>query len=343
MWWLGCFASILGILFLKTEKKCFLRLPHIAIVSPSKPSLFVSFVSIVLHWASLICLMLAFLHFLFGPGPLERYIPLVSRVPPAHEQSRILFFVVDRSGSMGESLPDSPETSKMELVKNKILRQIDALNFQKDITNVLGLITFARVAKVVVPLSVDRQFFVTALGGILPEREDRYNGSAIGYAVFKTVQLIAACRQFAQKSMVPSSVIGQSIIVITDGIEEPHPEDRNHPYRSMRISQAVRSAIAQKVRVYCINIDKRGYQRLSVEERDEFRKLFSETGGAYIEVTPSVPLSKALSGVIQEEKPIFLSQPFDTQMAYGFTLIVAALFFVILSRLLETLFMRVVR
>lgn len=230
----------------------------------------------------------------------------------------------------------------MELVKLDVRRHVLDLD-RSQMTNVLGLVAFARAARVLVPLSVDRQFFFSSLGSLTPETQIQLNGTAIGYAIFKTTELIVACRQFAQKSSLSPNIIGQSIVVITDGIEEPNPADRAHPYRSMRISQAVRYATAQQVRVHCINVDKRGYQRLTLAERDTLRKLFEDTGGSYVEVTPTVTLGRALAQISQEEKPRELLQPFDVRMAYGFTLVVAALLFISLSRLFETLAMRVVR
>ena len=177
------------------------------------------------------------------------------------------------------------------------INTIDSNGGQSDL---LGLITFARIAKIDVPLSRDRDFLTEAITAIVPETIERFNGTAIGYAIFKTVALIGACRSFASGEKVPSEV-GNTAILITDGLEEPNPADRSDPYRSMRTLQALSSAAENHIKIFYINVDKNSYQQLLPDERDRLRQAVEATGGRYYEITQNVALGDVLSTIALAE------------------------------------------
>jgi len=288
------------------------------------PSRWYTGVSRFFFVGALFFLIAAVLHFTVGSGPLRFFFPTIEGEP---QFKKVLFFVVDRSGSMGESLADG--STKMQLVRKAVQRYVD----KNGRDELFGLIGFARAADVEVPLCDDRNFFNTKLTELRPERIERLNGTAIGYAIIKTIYLILACQEFSGKEM------RNSMIVITDGIEEPHPADRMDPFRSIRSEDALKKAAEEEVSVHYINIDPRAYGRMRLEERGRLRALVERTGGIYAEVSEGRPLEGILKQIAKQEEP---KAHYPTPQVIGVYILILALFFCTVSRLLESFFLRVV-
>jgi len=312
-----------------------LRLPHIHLYYTHTGCLRI--IARFLFIASLFFLCWATIHWTVGSGPLGRlFLSKTNAIYPAPIASRALFFVIDRSGSMGE--PSSGAAlSKMDMVKRDVQKFLEAEAGE----DLFGLMSFARAAMVRVPLSRDRDFFAHSLENMVPETEDVRNGTALGYAIFKSSCLIEACREFA-KTKKSDHFVGQAIVVITDGLEEPHPADRAHPFRSMRYERSLQYAKERGIKVYYINIDKKSYERMPFIDRENIRALVEATGGIYGEVSPSYSLERFLSQVssregLQQAKSVVYAS------SLGWWLIGWAVVFCSLSRLLETSVLRVVQ
>jgi len=350
MWWMIVTSILLFVLFLMKKEKITssIQLPLEEWMPISRIPMVIRSLSLFFYISSLLFLSWAFIHWTVGSGPIEHYfIPAsLSVPPPSTSLSRVLFFVVDRSGSMGEPLPDDPRTSKIQSVKQGLNTCVRLIDENGGATDFIGLETFARAAKTEVPFSRDREFLREMVNRIVPETIERLNGTSIGYAIFKSVALIAACRSFAVKSGMQSeapSLAGNTIVLITDGLEEPNPADRTHPYRSIRTLQALRYAKDNHVKVNYVNIDKHSYQKLSQAERDRLLDAVEATGGKYFEVTVGQSLGQVMSQIASSIQRQYMPPPPENRAQLGFWLIVIGLACVSVSGLLETACVRVVR
>ena len=342
MWWIVVAAFVTVIIVNQWQSS-----RHPAIQLPSLNGSPLSRTARCCSWAlyagSFLFLAWSATHFLLGSDPLETYLKPVSVAPtPSPANSRMLFFVVDRSGSMSEPLPSNQKETKAQSVKTGLLQCIDTIDSHGGKNDLLGLITFARAAKIDVPLSRDRSFLTNTIAAIVPETVERLNGSAIGYAIFKTVALLEACRSFANGEKLPPQV-GNTVILITDGLEEPHPADRADPFRSMRTLQALNTAAENHIAVNYINVDKNSYQQLLPDERYRLRQAIEETGGTYYEITQNQSLGDVLSTIALSEKVKSALPLTGPSLEIGFWLLVFASLLTSLSRLFETAIVRVRR
>lgn len=350
IWWIVVAAVVWCLLTLLKRKNrgVGIQLPLDEWKAKAHPLLFFRALSYLFHIVSIVFLSWAFIHFAVGSGPLDKYVTRgpATALPPSVANSRILFFVVDRSGSMAEPLPGEATISKMSAVKTGLDECIATVDERGGGTDLMGLMTFARAAKIEVPLSRDRQFLRQMISKTVPETVERLNGTAIGYAIFKAVTLIVACRSLANEERengARAPLISNDIVLITDGLEEPNPADRSNPYRSMRTFPALTYAKENNVTVNYVNVDKNSYQQLSVEERSRLLRAVEATGGGYFEVTPHQSVSQVMAQItqsIQVQKPPITP---ENRLEAGFWLIVFALGAASLSRLLETACVRVVR
>jgi Ca-activated chloride channel family protein len=342
MWWIVVAAIAI---YSIAQQRQSTRTSTIQLPSPDESALprTVRCCSWVLYVGSLLFLSWTFLHFLIGSGPLEPYLKPATMTPmPTPASSRLLFFIIDRSGSMAEPMPGDQKLSKIDVVKTGLLECINTIDTHGGESDLLGLITFARVAKIDVPLSRDRAFLRQVITAIAPETIERLNGTAIGYAIFKTVALIEACRSFASGEKGPSDV-GNTVILITDGLEEPNPADRSDPFRSMRTLQALSTAAENHIKIHYINVDKNSYQQLMPDERDHLRQAVEATGGRYYEITQNQALGDVLSTIALAEGVKGAPPLSGSSLEIGFWLFVFATFVTSLSRLLETAVVRVSR
>jgi Ca-activated chloride channel family protein len=350
MWWMIVTSILLFVLFQMRESKTTssIQLPLEEWMPTSSVPVVIRALSIFFYISSLLFLSWAFIHWAVGSGPIEHYfIPSSLSVPsPSPSRSRVLFFVVDRSGSMAEPMTDSPQYSKMQSVKQGLDTCVSLIDEHGGENDFIGLETFARAAKTEVPFSRDRGFLREMINRIVPETVERLNGTSIGYAIFKSVALIAACRSFATKDETKpesASLVSNTLVLITDGLEEPNPADRAHPYRSIRTLQALSYAKDNHVKVNYVNIDKHSYQKLSQAERDRLLDAVEATGGKYFEVTVGQSLGQVMSQIASSIQRQYTPPPPENRAELGFWLIVIGLTCASVSGLLETAGVRVVR
>jgi Ca-activated chloride channel homolog len=294
--------------------------------------------------SSFFFLTMTLLFFTVGGGPLTKIFStkVENTLPP--ELSKLVFFVIDVSGSMAEPMPNNESVTKMNVVQKALLNCVNDLDSADGGSDLISLISFARAARINIPFSRDRSFLHSAIQALKPITISQLNGTAIGYAVFKGVSLILACKSFARQESSRSPFIAQSMIVITDGLEEPHPGDRNHPFRSMRLLPALENAREEGVCVYYVNVDKNSYKMMSLGERDKITKAVDATGGKYYEITSGESLEQVLKEIVRKEsKEKVEVTVVDNSMIIGLWLIVLTLITLSLSRMVETVLMRETR
>lgn len=195
-----------------------------------------------------------------------------------------IYLVLDQSGSMAQKIPISTDTqgrqtvSKIEFVKKITSDFVKGL--QQDL---VGLIGFARAAQVLSPLTLDHQEILSQLKQVSTVPSKDQDGTSIGYAIFKTANLIASIKHFAEqlKEKSPYTIKNSIMMIVTDGFQDPNPLDREDPYRSIELMDAAAYAKKQGVKVYIINVEPRLASEEFGSERRVMQKVAELTGGKF--------------------------------------------------------------
>lgn len=215
-----------------------------------------------------------------------------SSLPPS--EGLAIYFALDHSGSMGEKT--SSQETKLDLLKRIVGKFI-----QEDSKDLIGLVSFARKSDVLSPLTFDRRRLEEQLMGLTSVKDKTQDGTAIGYAIYKTAHLIASSRDyeklFGRDEELFYEIKGAVIVVVTDGLQDPNALDQGDKYRSMELSEAALYAKDQGIRVYIVSVE----PRINAEEfrpnKNEMRKAAEETGGKLIVAEGFRELGKALKEV----------------------------------------------
>lgn len=240
-----------------------------------------------------------------------------SRSDDAPERTRLptegigVYLVLDVSGSMQDSSSSIDRASRNR-------RRIDLL---KDVTrkfvvgdpeeglpgrwsDMLGLITFARAAQLEVPLTLDHNTLLEKLRAIDVVSNRNQDGTAIGYAVYKTVALIDAARQYAASDQdAPAyEMFHTAMVLVTDGLHRPHPEDFQHPLRSISPEKAGAFAAEHGVRLYVVNIEPAIRLKEYTKEREQLQKMADATGGEFFIATAQRSLESIYRSIDRIEK-----------------------------------------
>lgn len=205
-----------------------------------------------------------------------------------------IYLVLDQSSSMRQKVRvESSKGRVVRMTRLDHLKQVtrdfilgsdgEGLGGRKN--DMVGLVGFARVAQVLCPLTLQHEYLLEKLSKLNLYSDESENGTAIGYAIFKTANLIAATEHYAKdliKEGKPSYEIENTVIVlVTDGIQETNPLDRSHRYRAMSIPDAARYATDKGVRLYVVNIEPMIKQREYSREREELEYAARSTGGRF--------------------------------------------------------------
>jgi len=239
-------------------------------------------------------------------------------------------FLIDRSSSMKEGLGE--ERKKIDLVKDVTVRWLE-----KRPSDLLALFSFARKASIICPLTLDHQRLKKEILQIEPVTKKEEDGTSLGYALFKTVNMLVSTKHFAQKAAY--TIRRSSIVLLTDGLESPNPADVHHPYRFMPLKQSLQFAEQNGVQVYMIamieGVKQARYRQLMQATIEGVKK----TGGDVFVVDRIGELDKVFSQLDAIPKEGLVKVP---QNAYDLSSI-CVLFSLLafsLALLLETLFVR---
>ncbi|WP_068471371.1 vWA domain-containing protein [Candidatus Protochlamydia phocaeensis] len=307
-----------------------------------------------LHQLALACFMLAFAdpHFLFPK----------SRQPPPHPFVRTeiptkgiaIYLLLDQSSSMAETI-SSFKRNKTQPAPSKfyLLKQLTKQFILSRPSDLIGLISFARVPKVIVPLTLDQESLIDHLNQLEVVQNPEEDGTAIGYAIFKTVSLIAATRHFAEelqgKEKAAYEIKHAIIIVVTDGFQDPNRLDYGNRLRTIELDEGAAYAKSQGVRLYVINIDPHFSSSPEfAPHRRQIKALTESTGGQFYAVNKSEDLEQIYNTIDRIEKediPIVLNPKENLKAAYNrFSLypflVSAGMFFFLSAAFLETTFLK---
>lgn len=232
-----------------------------------------------------------------------------------------LFLLLDNSTSMNFKVPGrSPSGYPEEVMKMDLSKRVAKQFVQGDPRvglkgregDMVGLVTFARVARIVSPLTLDHDKIVEEIDKIQFNKDIRQVGTGIGYAVYKTVSSLRAALHFNQgidKEEVPFYDIKNPVlIIITDGINEINPEDENNPLRGMDLWKAAEYSKENNVKLYIVNIDP-AFAKMKDKTYHELYDLITKyTGGKFYMVDDSRDLVDIYRDIDRLEKskvPLF--------------------------------------
>ncbi len=226
-----------------------------------------------------------------------------------------IYLVLDNSQSMLEKVTAVTPTGEQSTVtKMDVLRDVTKqfvrgekeVNLKGRNNDLLGIVTFARSAQVISPLTLDHKNILHQLKKLDVNRDESQRGTALGYAIFKTANLIEATRHFSQDQIQkgdPAYEIKNSVIVlVTDGFQETNPEDFTNPLRSIDLVESMNYAKDVGIRVYIVNIDPKITSDKFADHRKFFRLLTEMTGGDFFYVDNTRDLAEIYAKIDQLEK-----------------------------------------
>jgi Ca-activated chloride channel family protein len=255
-----------------------------------------------LQWFSLICFLLAF----SNPQlkmPQSKH--LQSSVRSLPTEGIALYLVLDQSGSMNQTVDDQEGN---QIRKIDLLKEITEQFVQTESSNLMGLVAFARIPHVLAPLTLDQNALLNQIRQIDVVKDKNQDGTGIGYAIFKTANIIAATRHFGEElrnqEKPPYDIKGAAMIIVTDGLQDPNPLDQGNRLRTMDLDEAAAYAKSQGIRVYLINID----PSISGSEFAAHRRLMNRitemTGGRFYLVSQPQDLQRIYQDINQIEKSL---------------------------------------
>lgn len=233
--------------------------------------------------------------------------------PP--QEGIAIYLILDQSGSMKETVVvEAPSgglytTSKIDLLKKVSTQFISGdstLNLSGRPNDLIGLVFFARAAKIMTPLTLDHKAVLNQLNKFSEIQDKDQDGTSIGYAIFKTASLIAATKYYAQELIVngePAYTIKNSVmILVTDGLQDPNPIDKGKRLRNMDIPEAAAYAKEQGIRLYIVNIE----PMLSTEKFVPYQHIMQRaaelTGGKFYMIGSSQNLEQIYTDIDKIEK-----------------------------------------
>ena len=208
-----------------------------------------------------------------------------------------IYLLIDESGSMEEKLRfDEGFAHGEEMSKSDWVKRLASDLIEKRKHDLIGLIGFARKANIICPLTLDRAELSRRLNDMRVVQKDEEEGTAIGYAIYKTVNFIVSTKHFAERAKEkkePSySIENQVIIVLTDGLQSPNPLDRDNPFRFMRPEDSIDYAEKNGIRVYYVGVDPvLQKEQFSYEAKKMKEAVLSSKGDFFIS-TSTEPLHK---------------------------------------------------
>ncbi len=226
-----------------------------------------------------------------------------------------VYLVLDHSGSMARevSLVDKEgvvhNMRRLDLLKavtEEFIEGSPQLELRGRPDDLIGLITFARVPEVRSPLTLDHEALIRVLKTLEVVDTRERDGTAIGYALFKTVNIILGTRHFSEdlnkKGKPAYNIKSQAVILVTDGFEDPNALDQGHPLRTKSLYDAAQYAADNHVAVYIINVEPAFARPENTGYRKKFTEAAEKTGGAFFVMTEKSPLQEIYKEIDKLEK-----------------------------------------
>jgi Ca-activated chloride channel homolog len=335
-------AGLIRYFFFPSHKEPTLSFSHLQTSSPRSLKLRLAFLPSLLLKLGLISFMIAFLdpHFVlpYEPSVMEKK---QEEIPT---KGIALYLLLDQSGSMLEEI----HTPSGRMPKVDLLKQVTVSFIKDHPSDLIGLIAFARIPQIILPLTLDQNELLTKLSQFDVVNDANDDGTAMGYAIYKAANLIAATRQFAKDlpaDAKPAYEIKNSIIlVVTDGLQDPNRLDYGSRLRTIELDDAAKYAKGQGIKVYIVNVDPSISRAEFAPQRKQMQTITELTGGKLFLVDEDQDLAEVYHSIdkIEKENIPALITPIDQKsMEQRINLfpylILLGLLFIFLSIFLDSL------
>lgn len=280
------------------------RLESLQHAGPSLKSWAADFPNL-LKKAALGCLVLAFLDPQIVATPKQESLT-THKVDP--KEGLAIYFLLDQSGSMAMQvvLEDAQGLDVQFVSKAELLKRFTKKFLADRPQDMIGIVQFARVPQIMSPLTLDHDSLQSRLDSFNVIQNKEYDGTGIGYAIYKTAHIIASTRYFAQeleKQGKPAyDIKGAIMIVVTDGFQSPNPEDKDSRLRTIGLQEAAEYAKSQGIKLYVINIDPLIKNEEFAPQRHLMERVSELTGGKFFTVDNPSDLSKVYATIDKLEK-----------------------------------------
>lgn len=244
-------------------------------------------------------------------------IPKKTKLATMPEKGIAIYLVADQSGSMSEKTSGggqhmfSGHMTKIELLKKMAQAFVQGdpeHNLKGRENDLIGLIGFARSAHVIVPLTLDHNQVLEAISRLNVVQDKDQDGTAMGYAIFKTVNIIAATRHYTQDlagADIPAyNILSSVIVVITDGFQSPNPKDENNPLRSKGLEEAAEYAKEKGVRLYIFNVEPAFMANEFLPHRHLLERITEMTGGKFYIIQDTTQLGIVYDALASLQKSL---------------------------------------
>lgn len=244
------------------------------------------------------------------PGDLgpERMIP---------REGIAIYLVLDHSGSMAQMVKARSSSGGFEkMTKLDLLKDVTRQFVEGDPSqglrgrpsDMIGLVSFARGAEVLAPLTLDHNHVLDQLEKVNFIQDRKQDGTAIGYALFKTINLIAATRHYAEELVEkgkPAYEMKNAVIVlITDGFQDPNPLDKGKRLRNIELLDAGQFARDNDVKVYIVNVEPKIASEQYKPQRNVMKSIAEMSGGKFYLVDSTQGLQQIYQDIDQLEKSV---------------------------------------
>lgn len=218
-----------------------------------------------------------------------------------------IYLILDQSGSMQEQIWASDLKGEKGLMsKIQLLKTVTEAFVKKNSSNLIGLISFARVPQVLSPLTLDHQAILAHLATFSIIQDKTYDGTAMGYAIYKAASLIAATKYTAEelkkKNQLTYQIKNTIMILVTDGFQDPNPLDEGNRLRTMGLEEAATYAKENGIRLYIINVSPEIKEETFAPHRRLLTRITDMTGGKFYIVDDHFSLTKIYDEIDQLEK-----------------------------------------
>jgi Ca-activated chloride channel family protein len=223
-----------------------------------------------------------------------------------------IYLVLDQSGSMSQEVMINRKNQvKIDLLK-QVTKDFIVGNSKSQLkgrsNDLIGLIGFSRGAQVLAPLTLDHEDILNQLNHLHVVKDPKQDATAIGYAIYKTVDLIAATRHYAEELAglgKPAYEIKNAIILlVTDGLQSPSPLDAGKRLRNIDLSEAGEFAKENHVKIYIVNVDPRIGGKDFAPQRHLMERVTAMTGGKFYMVNDTLGLPEIYSQIDKIEKSL---------------------------------------
>lgn len=243
----------------------------------------------------------------------EKHLPMQQKNPT---EGLAIYYILDQSGSMGEKIQGKSHT-KMDLLKKftqAFIKGDSSLGLRGRPNDMIGIVAFARGVQILSPLTLEHEQILSQLAKLDIVRREDQDGTSIGYAIFKTANLIAATRHFAEDlagtaATPPYTIKSAVMILVTDGFQSPSPLDQGKRFRNIDLMEAAEYAKQQNIKLYIVNVEPR---LATNQEFASYRKLMQKTaeitGGKFYTTDNSLSLDKIYAEIDRLEKSTFFAE-----------------------------------